>query len=599
MLETISTCYNGNTSSCNTTAITLPITQITAVTTLGSMESKTNTDYNSYSLPTEVDQYGFGSGAPGGLVRKRLITYDTALYGKYIYDRPSEIQTEDSSSTVRAQATYGYDGNGNLQSEAHTNTGGSPSSINRSFTHNTNGTLATATDFNSSTHITSYTYGSGSCNDAFPITVSVPTSLSLSIAWNCYGAVPTKITDANGQPTIFDYADPNNFWRVTEIVYPDQGNTTISYTDTNGGPFTVATSRLVSSGVNHQVTQSLDGLGRVVKSVDSQACNSASSSVVTSYDSLGRVYTVSNPYCTTSDPTYGLTTYGYDPLNRITGVEAPDGSTTSTTYSANCATATDPASKKRTLCADALGRITSATEDPSGLDYSTTYTYDTLDDLTGVTQSSQTRTYAYDMLARLTSAKTPEVNVAGAQCSTTYGYDANGNLTSKVAPLANQITSCTNTATTTYAYDALNRLTSKTYSDGTPPATFSYDQTSVTLGSWSSPTLTYPKGRLTEATTTVSGSVNTAVVYSYDPMGRTQNFWQCNPSNCGSASIYEPQYYYDLAGDISSWAHPGLFTLNQHREPGAADYGDTKLLAGLQPSPVPGAKYQLHCLGGD
>ena len=96
--------------------------------------------------------------------------------------------------------------------------------------------------------------------------------------------------------------------------------------------------------------------------------------------------------------------------------------------------------------------------------------------------------------------------------------------------------------TTTYAYDALNRLTSKTYSDGTPTATFSYDQTSVTLGSWSSGTLTNPEGRLTEATTTVSGSVNTAVVYSYDPMGRTQNFWQCNPSNCGSASIYSTQY---------------------------------------------------------
>ena len=65
----------------------------------------------------------------------------------------------------------------------------------------------------------------------------------------------------------------------------------------------------------------------------------------------------------------------------------------------------------------------------------------------------------------------------------------------------------------------------------------------------------------------MSGSVKTAVVYSYDPMGRTLNFWQCNPSNCGSASIYEAQYNYDLAGDVSSWAHPGLFTLTNTVNP--------------------------------
>jgi len=283
--------------------------------------------------------------------------------------------------------------------------------------------------------------------------------------------------------------------------------------------------------------------------------------VDTNYDALGRVYTVSNPYASTSDPTYGLTTYGYDALNRATSVEAPDGSTTSTTYTGNCSTAKDPALKQRTLCSDGLGRVNSVTEDPTGLDYQTTYSYDALDNLKLVTQGGQTRTYAYDMLSRLTSAKGPEASVGTTQCATTYGYDANGNLTSKVAPLANQITSCTNTLTTTYAYDALNELLSKTYSDGTPPATFSYGQTSVTIGSWSSGTLNYPLGRMTEAATTSGGSVQTAVVYSYDPKGRTKDFWQCNPSNCGASSIWSTQYNYDQAGDITSWVHPGGFTL--------------------------------------
>jgi hypothetical protein len=39
-------------------------------------------------------------------------------------------------------------------------------------------------------------------------------------------------------------------------------------------------------------------------------------------------------------------------------------------------------------------------------------------------------------------------------------------------------------------------------------------------------------------------------------MGRTANFWQCNPSNCGTSSIWNTQYTYDLGGDITSWVDP-------------------------------------------
>jgi YD repeat-containing protein len=115
--------------------------------------------------------------------------------------------------------------------------------------------------------------------------------------------------------------------------------------------------------------------------------------------------------------------------------------------------------------------------------------------------------------------------------------------------------------TTTYTYDVVNRLASKSYSDSTPPASFSYDQFSVNIGSWSSGTLSNAKGWLTEATTTSSGSTTTAVVYSYDAMGRPLNYWQCTPYNCGSSSIWGVQDTYDLAGDLTSWWHPWPFTI--------------------------------------
>ena len=46
----------------------------------------------------------------------------------------------------------------------------------------------------------------------------------------------------------------------------------------------------------------------------------------TTYDGMGRVWTVSNPCRSMNDSTYGLTTYTYDPLGRTTSVANPDTS---------------------------------------------------------------------------------------------------------------------------------------------------------------------------------------------------------------------------------------------------------------------------------
>src|SRR5271163_2766167 len=53
--------------------------------------------------------------------------------------------------------------------------------------------------------------------------------------------------------------------------------------------------------------------------------------------------------------------------------------------------------------------LVSVTEDPSGLDYVTSYpNYTALDDLLTVSQSGQTRSFAYDSFGRLTQATNPE-----------------------------------------------------------------------------------------------------------------------------------------------------------------------------------------------
>ena len=161
------------------------------------------------------------------------------------------------------------------------------------------------------------------------------------------------------------------------------------------------------------------------------------------------------------------------------------------------------------------------------------------------------RTFAYDSLSRLTSATNPESGricygtVSGGACQAN-GYDANSNLVTKTDARG---------IATTFRYDALNRLTGKTYSDGTPAATFNYDQSSA-LGV----TLINTKGRKSSQSTT--GPNATGSVFSYDRMGRISNNSQCTPQNCGTG-VFAFQYtQYDLVGDLISATNAAGVTFN-------------------------------------
>ncbi len=276
------------------------------------------------------------------------------------------------------------------------------------------------------------------------------------------------------------------------------------------------------------------------------------------YDALGRVASVSNPYRTTGDATYGVTSYQYDTLGRVTKVIPPDGSSSanniSASYASNTATVTDQAGKKRQSTIDGLGRLTQITEDPGGLGYVTTYSYDALSNLTSVMQNGgRQRTFVYDALSRLVCESNPEIQIAtcpnpdnGSYTAGTirYGYDNGGNLTSRQAPAPNQTGSAT--VTTTYSYDALHRLTQRSYNDGvTSAASFGYDESSI----WGA-TLLNPIGRLTH--TSVASTAYSAM--SYDAVGRTLNQWQWTPTNWNTnvSGSFPVAYTYDLAGDTTS-----------------------------------------------
>ena len=589
LLDTVYTCYNGAAYPCNTTAITLPITQITNTNSWASGQtSQTVTTLNTHALPTEVDEYGYGSGVPGGLVRKTVTSY--ASLGNNINDRPASVSVYASGgANPTSQTSYTYDqgtvtatsgtpqhisvsgSRGNATTTTYLVSG--TTTLSSTATYYDTGTMNTSTDSNNNT--TTYTYGTSSCGNSFPTTISMPLSLSRSQTWNCNGGLTASQTDENGLTMNVSYDLMN---RPTQTNFPDGGWKLRSYTganqqDTYTG-ITDATPSTSCTGCQHN-QQNLDSLGRdsnevLISDPEGQTTTS------TVYDSRGRVQKTANLYRSTSDPTYGFYTNSYDALDRLTGLTLPDGNVDFDYFGADvsthggasaqlCASGTyglgypelkvDEAGVKRQTWSDALGRIIEADEPDSGnnMTLATCHLYDVLNNLTQTVQGSQTRTYTFDGLSRKASETLPEAGTTNLYYTTSGGALCSGD------PNAVCRRTDARSITTTYSYDAMNRLTSRTYSDSTPTANFYYDESSVTV-SGTAYTLTNTKGRLSHT----SGATGTAItIHSYDTGGRPQDFWQCTPYNCSSASIWKTHYTYDLAGDLTSWQHPNGESITQ------------------------------------
>jgi RHS repeat-associated protein len=355
----------------------------------------------------------------------------------------------------------------------------------------------------------------------------------------------TGFKDRNGVITKIEYNDPFN--RPTKIIkakgVTGVENQTTMYYAPQSTPYGVTLAKndalaakdrdVAGDGILHSWTVT-DGLGRTIESWTRDPQGDVK--VTASYDGLGRVSQTSNPHRDGETPVYTTTTY--DLAGRVTTVVNPDNASASSFYNGNQVTVIDQAGKRRRSETDALGRLIRITEDPGGLNYDTSYSYDALGNLLQVAQGSQTRSFGYDSLSRLTSATNPENGPVK------YDYDPNGNLTEKTD--ARRVR-------TTITYDALNRAISKVYTglnqegtdaaNATPQVKYFYDSYSgLPSGAptWSGAP---SKGRLVGVT---YGSGSEGTYYKYDAAGRVvTNLQRQGTSN------YITDYEYNLAGAVT------------------------------------------------
>ena len=180
-----------------------------------------------------------------------------------------------------------------------------------------------------------------------PATITYPSTNGVahtgSYTYNPADGQLASATDQNGKVTSYFYGENGDLLdRLTGINYPDcvaQGvcNSTthsVSNTYSNACGQPSSTGFLIQSGSSRTETATLDGVCHVMRKTITS--DSQPDYVDTTYDGLGRAKTVSNPYRSTSDPSYGLTTYAYDVLGRSADVDAthhaiqnPDGTYTS------------------------------------------------------------------------------------------------------------------------------------------------------------------------------------------------------------------------------------------------------------------------------
>src|SRR5579871_1142472 len=176
----------------------------------------------------------------------------------------------------------------------------------------------------------------------------------------------TNFTDENGQPYSYQY--DSLMLRLTQGNHPDGGITKFIYPDST----TVERQRLISGTTYDDFKVKFDGVGRPYQTQQLTPDCTSYIKVDTVYDTVGRVKTVSNPYCLTNEPTYGVTQTTYDALSRTLNTTKQDGSVTSVKYEDTpgdtsgaplvCTTATDESGKKRQSCSDALGRLVKVVE---------------------------------------------------------------------------------------------------------------------------------------------------------------------------------------------------------------------------------------------
>jgi RHS repeat-associated protein len=336
-------------------------------------------DTNNYGNVTQISEWNFGSSLTSSADRTTAVSYYAPSNNIHnVVNRPTVIKITDKNNNVVSQTTNTYDGSspsaktgivnhddtdypasfnvrGNLTTVQRLVTGST--SASKTMTYDATGQVLSATDWNGNSTTFSYTdnffndnggtspptYTPAAPTNAYMTQATFPGSLTMNYGYFWGSGQIALTTDFNLNKTHHNFYDP--FDRPTLTTFPNSGWTEFQYsstftqmnTYTGITTSTPATNCTGSSGGCRADQTVFDGMGRVISQILASDPDSSSgqTTVATTYDPNGRAQTVTNPYRSTSDSTYGIQSFYYDGLDRKTGISQPDGQIVQTLYGAN------------------------------------------------------------------------------------------------------------------------------------------------------------------------------------------------------------------------------------------------------------------------
>ena len=412
-------------------------------------------------------------------------------------------------------------------------------------------------------NLTANTYGNPNVGNRYtydtnanPLTHTDRAGNTTTNTYDTSGALVKSV--CAGQTTRYVYDTSGN---LTQTVYPNQYNATYdgltktpatnTYTAAVGDRYTYDTNGLKLTFINSQNVETdytYDDAGYLAKEVTNQQVtrhiyDTAGNLIQTvypnqynaTYDGLTKTpatntytaavgdrytYDTSGHVISHTDSNGKVTTSVYDADSTLNNTAASDGTKQTYDPAGNILTDTLPNASVNTYSYTATQTVKSIVGS-NGI--SATFSYDTSAHPVGYTFAAATSkqyTYTYDVNANIASMSLNSAPLASYQYNpagelarednktqnqtTTYSYDAVGNITGKtVFPYTTTATPTGATSSSTNTYNAANQLT------GWQGATLSYDTTGNLLG-LSGATFTWKNGRLSGQT-----AAGQATSYSY------------------------------------------------------------------------------------
>ncbi|MCM2429708.1 LamG-like jellyroll fold domain-containing protein [Streptomyces sp. RKAG337] len=472
--------YDTNGEKLSVTDATGAVTQATYDYLGRPLTSTTLERFPSTRTLTSTKSYAATAGNPYG-ANLSSTTTPGGVTSSYGYNRAGDVTSATDGAGNTTQYTYDFQGNrqktilpDGTWTQTDYNAAGQPASSKQydvlnnllkqtSQVYDGVGNITSATDANGNTSRFTYDAAGTVTQEIQPVTPT--TSITTAFGYDAAGN-RTRFTDGRGNSWHYAYTP----WGQQQSVTEPSTSTYSSPADSTTTNVYDADGQLVSAmspgGVSTSMTYDQNG---ALTSASGTGAEAATATRSFTYDDNGQILTAdSSEAGITGQKDHQASThetFGYDDRGDLLSATGSAGSS-SFTYNNDAAPLTRADAAGTTSYGyDTAGRMNALSDAATGT--ALTYGYNSVNQVASVKYGAtgQSRTYTYNSAHDLTGDTL--VQGAGTLATISYGYDKNGNITSK------NTTGVAGASANTYTYDQADRLTG--WNNGTVNTAYSYD----------------------------------------------------------------------------------------------------------------------------